>query len=110
VLEQLRAEAPPEDRPGRVQLWPEHFDIAVDLGDEHSGQRANFGGSSGDAEHPEPYLYIGPWRPREGSFWNEPFGASLSYAALLAAVDQRALALEFLRAGRDRLTRPAGAG
>jgi hypothetical protein len=100
VLEQLRDEA--EDA-SRVQLWPEHFDLAVDLGDESKGSRANFGGSPGDAEHPEPYLYIGPWVKPDGSFWTESFGASLSYADLLAAADQRQAALAFLRRGRDLL-------
>ena len=58
VLEQLREEAGADDTPSRVQLWPEHFDIAVDLGPD--GRRANYGGSPGDAGHPEPYLYVGP--------------------------------------------------
>lgn len=105
VLEQLRAEASDATC---VQLRPEHFDLAVDLGDEATGGRANFGGSPGDDRHPEPYLYVGPWAPRaaDGDFWNESFGASLSYAELLAAPDQRALALEFLRTGRCLLAPP----
>ncbi|MDQ1395436.1 MAG: hypothetical protein QOG64_695, partial [Acidimicrobiaceae bacterium] len=94
---QLRAEATVEEDPARVQLWPEHFDIAVDIGSP--GSRANFGGSPGDEAHPEPYLYVGPWEQREGSFWNEPFGASLSYSAIAAGADP----LEFLRAARDQL-------
>jgi hypothetical protein len=96
MLEQLRAEAAPDDTPSRVQLWPEHFDVAVDMGPE--GDRANFGGSPGDAAHPEPYLYVGPWdtRPRPGDFWNEPFGASLSYSAIRRGADP----LEFLRRGK----------
>jgi hypothetical protein len=100
ALEQIRAEGTLAE-PGRPQLWPEHFDLAVDLGGEAS--RANFGGSPGDADHPEPYLYIGPWEPRTGPFWNEPFGASLGYSALLGAVNQREAALGFLRTGRDLL-------
>ncbi len=85
------------DAPSRVQLWPEHFDLAVDLGPE--GRRANFGGSPGDDAHPEPYLYVGPWEPRRGEFWNEPFGASLSYRELLGGAD----GLAFLRQGRALL-------
>src|SRR5256885_1014850 len=54
VLEQLRAEAPAELEPSRVQLWPEHFDMSVELGPEAAGQRAGFGCSPGDAQHPEP--------------------------------------------------------
>jgi len=100
VLEQLRGEAADASR---TQLWPEHFDLAVDLGDEAAGRRANYGGSPGDEGHPGPYLYIGPWTHQEGPFWNESFGASLSYADLLAAGDQRQAALDFLRRGRDLL-------
>jgi hypothetical protein len=92
VLEQLRQDA---SDASRVQLWPEHFDIAVDFGDDSAARRANFGGSPGDAGHEEPYLYVGPWQPQAGTFWNESFGASLSYRQLLAAEDQRGLALEF---------------
>jgi hypothetical protein len=100
VLEQLRADAGEGDSPSRVQLWPEHFDLAVDTGPD--GARANFGGSPGDAGHPEPYLYVGPWEPRGGDpYWNEPFGASLSYADLLAGADP----LEFLHRGRQLLNR-----
>ncbi len=32
VLEQVRSDATDEDAPARVQLWPEHFDLALDLG------------------------------------------------------------------------------
>ena len=103
VLEQVRSEAWATERAGRVQLWPEHFDIAVDLGDDSRGARANFGGSPGDAGHAEPYLYVGPWGPREGPFWNESFGASLTYSALLREVNQREAALTFLRTGRELL-------
>ncbi|HEV7886133.1 MAG TPA: hypothetical protein VGO92_01145, partial [Acidimicrobiales bacterium] len=101
-LEQVRewaSSAGSSDQPTRVQLWPEHFDVAVDLGAE--GRRANFGGSPGDEGHPEPYLYVGPWEPRRGAFWNEPFGASLAYSDLLAGADP----LAFYQAGREALLR-----
>lgn len=57
--------------PTETQLWPEHFDIAATV------DEVNYGGSPGDAAHPLPYLYIGPWSPPEpdGGFWNAPFGA-----------------------------------
>ena len=101
VLEQLRAEAGAADTPSRLQLWPEHFDLAVDLGPP--GSRANFGGSPGDDLHPEPYLYVGPWEPQAGpdadDYWNEPFGASLSYRALVDGADP----LAFLRRGKALL-------
>jgi hypothetical protein len=91
---------------GRVQLWPEHFDISADAGDEARAQRANFGGSPGDDAHPTPYLYVGPWAMAElatDPFWNEPFGASFSSADLLGADDQRAAALAFFDRARALL-------
>jgi len=77
----------------------------VDLGDEAAGRRASYGGSPGDASHAEPYLYVAPWTARTGQFWADAAfgGASLSYAALLEADDQRAAALAFLRRGREEL-------
>ncbi len=104
VLEQLRFDGRPL-APGRVQLWPEHFDPAVDLGEESAGRRASFGASPGDDAHPEPYLYVAPWQSRRGAFWSDRAfgGASLTYAALLSADDQRATALAFFRQGLAEL-------
>lgn len=100
VLEQLRAESEGLE-PSRVQLWPEHFDIAFELGSEADGRRAGFGASPGDELHPEPYVYVVPWDAdaAQGDLWNaEAFaGAELAYSELLAAPDQRAAALDFLR-------------
>jgi hypothetical protein len=100
VLEQLRAEARPEWEPSRVQIWPEHFDAAIEIGNEQAEQRAALGGSPGDESHPEPYLYVAPWTARPvGELWQaDGFpGAELPYAELLAAPDPRAAALEFFR-------------
>ena len=55
-------------------IWPEHFDLALSMGE------VNYGGSPGDDDHPEPYLYVGPWAKRSGDFWNEPFGAGRTAA------------------------------
>jgi len=52
-------------------LWPEHFDLSIDV------DEVNYGVSPGDDSVLEPYAYVGPWTPREGAFWNAPFGASL---------------------------------
>ncbi len=105
VLEQIRFDARAL-APGRVQLWPEHFDPAVDIGDEARGLRASFGASPGDQAHREPYLYVSPWQSRTGDFWNDRFfgGASLPYAALLDANDQRATALAFFQRGLRELS------
>ena len=99
VLEQLRADEYEGD-PSLVQLWPEHFDIACELGSETNAQRANFGASPGDDQHDEPYLYVGPWTAEvSGELWNATGfrGAELPYSELLEAQDQRRTALEFMR-------------
>jgi hypothetical protein len=107
VLEQLRAEARPELDASRVQLWPEHFDIATELGSEAGGQRAGYGASPGDDDHPEPYLSVVPWTASpEGDLWQAASfsGAEQSYPELLEAGDQRAAALGFFRARLLALT------
>ena len=101
VLEELRAGADAALDPDRVQLWPEHFDASVELGAEADRRRATYGASPGDGEHPEPYLYVAPWSsPADGELWNATAfkGAELPLAVLLDASDQRAAALDFLRA------------
>ena len=70
-------------------LWPEHFDVAITLGE------VNYGVSPGDDAIPAPYAYVGPWTPRTGDFWNTPFGA----ARLLNDLDD---ILEFFLAGQDQ--------
>jgi hypothetical protein len=108
VLEELRAAAP--DGPAtRVQLWPEHFDCSIDLGDDSAGQRGTFGASPGDDGHPLPYLYVTHWADRPADpYWNDPGfgGASLGYEPLTAAADGRETALGFFREGRERLASP----
>jgi len=106
VLEELRADVSPSYAASRVQLWPEHFDLAVDMGNDSKGKRANYGASPGDAEHPEPYFYVGPWnvaRPGDKKYWNETWGASLPFSAVVDAGNQRETALSFLRRGRELL-------
>jgi hypothetical protein len=101
VLEALRAQAGEAAYPSRVQLWPEHFDLAVELGGEDAGARAVYGLSAGDEHHPEPYLYVAPWvAPAPGELWQATgfSGAELPFAALIDAEDQRGAALEFLGA------------
>ena len=97
VLEQLRADESEADST-IVRIWPEHFDIAVELGD--GATRANFGASPGDEDHEEPYLYVAPFDAglASGELWNATgfHGAELGYAELLAADDQRRAALEFM--------------
>jgi hypothetical protein len=106
VLEDERAEEYDED-PSLVQLWPEHFDIAFELGDEDRGQRATYGASPGDADHAEPYLYVAPWDTSiSGEGWNATgfAGAELTYTELLAAPGQRRAALDFFHSRHLALT------
>jgi hypothetical protein len=98
ALEAVRGGFAEDASVSEVILWPEHFDVAFEAGSEEAGQRANYGASPGDAEHPEPYLYVGPWTARpEGELWNATAfpGAELAYAELLAADDPAATAIEF---------------
>jgi len=111
VLEELRAETPVQQHPTPPQLWPEHFDVAIDLGVEANGFRAGYGASPGDELHPEPYLYVVPWSARTGGeLWNAIAfsGAELTYADLLAGDDRRATALDFFRTRRDALINEGG--
>jgi hypothetical protein len=91
--------------PSVVQLWPEHFDVAVDLATAHG--RVNLGASPGDSGHPDPYLYVGPWgedRPGETSFWNAPFGALLDGRRVLVESDRVGAAAAFFQYGLDLLS------
>ncbi|MCA1736939.1 MAG: hypothetical protein LC739_12820 [Actinobacteria bacterium] len=96
VLEQVRrTEGAPEV--GRLQLWPEHFDLGFEMGS--GSHRATYGASPGDDRHPEPYLYVSPWEAGDKSnpFWNDRAfnGASLSYRILLESDDQHIAARDF---------------
>lgn len=103
VLNRLRAHGQEDDDVSDLQLWPEHFDPATELGDQAKGERASFGASPGDEAHVEPYLYVAAWAEidRSNSYWNdESFnGASLSYTDLLKADDPAGRSLEFLLEG-----------
>ena len=98
TLERLLEAALPTDSPTVPTLWPEHFDLAIEMGDEAAGLRANYGLSPGDESHPEPYFYVGPWSADvAGEQWNaEGFnGAELGYRSLASSDDPAALALDF---------------
>lgn len=102
VLEQLRSDGGADEAPGRLQLWPGHFDPAIEYGNQDAGMRGTFGASPGDDGSDEPYLYVGPWAgTTDDAYWNATSfpGALLPYAELLAADDPRARALEFYRTG-----------
>ncbi|EOD66733.1 hypothetical protein [Amycolatopsis vancoresmycina] len=72
-------------------LWPEHFDVAITLGE------VNYGVSPGDQHIAEPYAYVGPFEPRQGAFWNAAFGA----ARTMTGLGDAAAVVRFFREGRD---------
>ncbi|GGM13746.1 hypothetical protein ACFFX1_32025 [Dactylosporangium sucinum] len=73
-------------------LWPEHFDVGVSL------DEVNYGVSTGDSAIDEPYAYVGPWKPREGAFWNVSFGAAVP----LRDLGDTAGVFAFFEEGRSR--------
>jgi hypothetical protein len=86
--------------PSIIQLWPEHFDVGLDVATRAG--RVNIGASPGDDSYPEPYLYVGPWgadRPGEPEYWNAPFGAVLGHAELVGLDDPVEIAVSFFRRG-----------
>jgi hypothetical protein len=103
VLETLRSHGSEGDEVSTVQLWPEHFDPAIEMGSEDKGLRASYGLSPGDRAHDEPYVYVAPWGEidRTLSYWNDEVfnGSSLGYAELLTASDPAKMALDFLLEG-----------
>ena len=103
VLNRLREHGVQDDDVSEVQLWPEHFDPATELGDYEKGERASFGASPGDDDHRAPYLYVSAWSDidRSNPYWNDQSfnGASLSYEELRAAADPVRMGLDFLLEG-----------
>ena len=103
VLEKLRSHGVESDEVSEVQIWPEHFDAAVEMGDQSEGRRASYGASPGDGEHPEPYFYLAAWGDidRANPYWNDVTfnGSSLGFAELETADDPVEKALDFLLAG-----------
>ncbi len=108
ALERVRADEKSID-PGRVQLWPGHFDPAIEIGDVD--RRASFGASPGDQTSNEPYLYISIWWPDRldlsdsDDFWNAEgyVGARMPYSFIKSQPDPLTSAIDFFRGGRDRL-------
>jgi hypothetical protein len=107
VLDFIRAGAGPAEDATIVRIWPEHFDAAVDAGEEAAGRRGTYGASPGDGHHAEPYLYASPWAGRIAPFFDDPGfrGAARTYSWLAAAADPRAAAIAFLRDARERVGR-----
>ena len=83
-------------RPSPVVLWPEHFDLACEIGSEEA-QHATYGASPGDSEIPQPYLYVAPSdvQRRTGRLGTQSFGAAYTGGELEAATDPRRAGLDF---------------
>ncbi len=103
VLDEFRSHGTDDDEVSEVQLWPEHFDPATEMGNGDKGQRASYGASPGDKGHLEPYLYVSAWSEidRSNPYWNDRHfnGASLPFTELVAAEDQTRVARDFFEWG-----------
>ncbi|MEZ5411620.1 MAG: hypothetical protein R2761_26540 [Acidimicrobiales bacterium] len=113
ALEALRADPATVD-PTRPQLWPGHFDPAIEAGD--GDHRASYGASPGDpASGDRPYLYVSVWYPDRlaldhsspdgASPWNATAftGSILPLDRFPPGADPASVALDFYTATRDRL-------
>ncbi len=103
VLGRLQGYGLPDDEVSEIQIWPEHFDVAIEMGVEERGQKASFGASPGDPAHPEPYVYVSAWGEidRSNRFWNDQAfnGASLGYQRLVDDADPVTTTLAFMLEG-----------
>lgn len=103
VIDRVRHQGNEGDDVSETQLWPEHFDLATELGNQERGERASFGASPGDDDHAEPYLYVAAWGEidRANQYWNDRSfnGASLTYSRLLDADDPVEAGVDFLLEG-----------
>ena len=87
--------------PTAATIWPEHFDLACELGDAQAGTRANYGASPGDGAIPQPYLYVGPWAEsrRSGQLATHPWGTAITYEELRATGDAKGAGTDFFLEG-----------
>ena len=112
ALERLVAGAGEGDDPTAPTLWPEHFDLAIEMGSDQRGARANYGMSPGDGDHDAPYVYLGPWSAEvSGELWNARgfTGAEIGYSELAEAEDPVRATVEFAEERRRDLERLAAA-
>lgn len=108
ALEALRAHPDSVDA-ARPQLWPGHFDPAIEVGDED--HRGSYGASPGDPSIAEPYLYVSIWWPdriginADDPYWNAPSftGAVMRLSDFPPGVDPVIAARDFWIETRDRL-------
>ena len=104
ALDRTLAALGAEAAPTVAQLWPEHFDLGLDVA--AGGSRANLGLSLGDHYHDEPYAYVGPWgaaRPGDAAYWNVGFGALLGYDGFATSGDPVDAIVAFFHRGLQLL-------
>ncbi len=113
ALEALRTD-PATREPTPPQLWPGHFDPAIEAGD--GDHRASYGASPGDPATGGPYLYVSVWYPERlaldrrsgadgGGPWNAPSftGSILPLDRFPLGADPLAVAVDWFTTARDRL-------
>lgn len=106
VLRRFADALPAEAAATPILLWPEHFDVALEAGDDAAGRRATYGVSPGDDQHSEPYAYASVWSAEvEGELWNARGfrGAELGYGELLGEADPERETVAFLTARYEAL-------
>lgn len=109
ALERVAADETSIDA-SEAQLWPGHFDAAIEVGNED--HRASYGASPGDHSIDEPYLYLSIWYPdrigvdASDAIWNAPAftGSMLKLSDFPSDADPVAVAVDFWRSGRDALS------
>jgi hypothetical protein len=105
ALDRVVASLPVDATPTLIQIWPEHFDVALDAAATPE-RRANLGGSPGDGFSASPYAYVGPWvedRPGDSEVWNAPFGAVVRYDDVAGHEDPVGHLAEFFLHGMKQL-------
>lgn len=107
ALNMVRADEASVDA-SEPQLWPGHFDPAIEVGDED--HRGSYGASPGDTAIAEPYLYLGIWYAdrigvdTDDPFWNaDSFPGRQLRLSEFGAGDPTEIAANFWREARDRL-------
>ena len=109
-LEMVRAD-PESIDPSRPQLWPGHFDPAIEVGSDDT--RGSYGASPGDHGSDQPYLYVSLWWPDRldidsaDPFWNASgfTGRILALGDFPAGADPAVVAADFWRETRDHIDR-----
>ena len=110
LLDDLRETYAAHDRRPTATIWPEHFDLACELGDADAGTRANYGASPGDgaiARAVPLRRAVGRRAGAPGMLGAYPFGAALTYTSCARAGDAKGAGTRLLPRRRRAAARPA---